>query len=96
MKPRTAVPTRAVATAARALTLTLGLLVATEAAASAPPDAATREPAWLANNLNERGQALRAGEFVMTGSSIVTQFPDAGDELLFTIDGLGEARLTCG
>ena len=52
--------------------------------------------AWLANNLNERGQALRAGEFVMTGSSIVTQFPDAGDELLFTIDGLGEARLTCG
>ena len=51
--------------------------------------------AWMANHLNGRGEALRAGQFVMTGSSIVTQFPSRGDELLFTIDGLGEARLTC-
>lgn len=51
--------------------------------------------AWLANNLNERGYTLRAGQFVMTGSSIVTQFPSPGDELVFTIDGLGEARLSC-
>ena len=51
--------------------------------------------AWMANHLNSRGDALRAGQFVMTGSSIVTQFPGAGDDLVFTIDGLGEARLTC-
>ncbi len=51
--------------------------------------------AWLANHLNDRGETLRSDQFVMTGSSIVTQFPVAGDELVFTIDGLGEARLTC-
>ncbi len=51
--------------------------------------------AFLANNLNDRGLALQAGQFVMTGSSIVTQFPSVGDELVFTIDGLGEARLSC-
>ena len=51
--------------------------------------------AFLANNLNSRGQSLRAGQFVMTGSSIVTQFPSAGDELVFTIEGLGEVSLIC-
>jgi len=51
--------------------------------------------AFLANNLNSRGQSLRAGQFVMTGSSIVTKFPSAGDELVFTIDGLGEVSLSC-
>lgn len=51
--------------------------------------------AFLANHLNDRGRTLRAGEFVMTGSSIVTQFPEAGDELVFTIDGLGTATLRC-
>lgn len=51
--------------------------------------------AWLANHLNSQGHTLRAGEFVMTGSSVVTQFPEPGDELVFTIDGLGEVRATC-
>jgi 2-keto-4-pentenoate hydratase len=51
--------------------------------------------AFLANNLNDRGETLRAGQFVMTGSSIVTQFPAPGDELLFSIEGLGEVRITC-
>jgi 2-keto-4-pentenoate hydratase len=51
--------------------------------------------AFLANNLNDRGETLRAGQFVMTGSSIVTQFPAPGDELLFSIDGLGEVRIVC-
>lgn len=51
--------------------------------------------AFLANNLNARGQWLRAGQFVMTGSSIVTHFPSAGDELVFTVDGLGDTRLSC-
>lgn len=51
--------------------------------------------AFLANNLNGRGQSLKAGQFVMTGSSIVTLFPPVGDELVFTIDGLGDVRLNC-
>ena len=51
--------------------------------------------AFLANNLNARGQSLRAGQFVMTGSSIVTQFPSPGDELVFTVDGLGDVHLSC-
>lgn len=51
--------------------------------------------AFLANHLNGRGDILRAGQFVMTGSSIVTVFPSAGDELTFTIDGLGAVRLSC-
>lgn len=51
--------------------------------------------AWLANQINSRGHTLRAGQFVMTGSSIVTQFPEPGDELVFTIEGLGEATLNC-
>ncbi|MFT7602382.1 MAG: 2-keto-4-pentenoate hydratase [Acidimicrobiales bacterium] len=51
--------------------------------------------AWLANHLNDRGLMLKQGHLVMTGSSIVTQFPAVGDELHFTIDGLGEVRLSC-
>ncbi len=51
--------------------------------------------AFLANHLNRRGQMLLAGQFVMTGSSIVTVFPSSGDELTFTIDGLGDVQLSC-
>ena len=51
--------------------------------------------AWLANHLTSRGHTLAAGQFVMTGSSVVTQFPEPGDELVFTIAGLGEVRATC-
>ena len=35
--------------------------------------------AWLANLLNRRGRLLRRDMFVMTGSSITTKFPAAGD-----------------
>lgn len=49
--------------------------------------------AWLINHLNDAGETVHAGQFVMTGSSIVTQFPAAGDELVFTIDEMGEVRL---
>jgi len=51
--------------------------------------------AWLANHLNERGRTLEAGQFVMTGSSVVTQFPEPGDELCFKIDGLGQVQAAC-
>lgn len=49
--------------------------------------------AWLANNLIERGRYLRAGEVVMTGSIVATKLMVAGDEMVTTIDGLGDARL---
>ena len=39
--------------------------------------------AWLANHLNSRNRSLRAGEFVMTGSTVVTYFPAAGDQVDF-------------
>jgi 2-keto-4-pentenoate hydratase len=49
--------------------------------------------AWLANLLNRRGRMLRRDMFVMTGSSITTKFPAAGDVLRFAIDDLGEVTL---
>ena len=50
--------------------------------------------AWLANMLNERGQALAAGALVMTGSSITTKFPTVGEHYRFVVDGLGEVSVT--
>jgi len=50
--------------------------------------------AWLANNLAERGEALRAGDVVLTGSLVQTQWPACGDEVVVTISGLGMASVT--
>jgi 2-keto-4-pentenoate hydratase len=50
--------------------------------------------AWVANLLNRRGRMLRRDMVVMTGSSITTKFPAAGDRVRFAIDGLGEIALT--
>ena len=38
--------------------------------------------AWLANNLAGRGKALRAGEIVLTGSLVQTQWPAPQDEVV--------------
>jgi 2-keto-4-pentenoate hydratase len=35
---------------------------------------------------------MRAGEIVITGSALRTRFPEAGDEIIYRIAGLGEAR----
>jgi len=48
--------------------------------------------AWLANSLARRGQVLRAGEFVFTGSVVETKWVDAGDQVVMRIDGLGEVE----
>jgi 2-keto-4-pentenoate hydratase len=48
--------------------------------------------AWLANMLNQDGESLKAGEFVMTGSSMRTTFPSIGDKYEFCVDGLGCLR----
>ena len=50
--------------------------------------------AWLANALDLRGRNLRAGDIVMTGSIVATKWPGAGDEIVFDLDALGEARLS--
>lgn len=50
--------------------------------------------AWIANHLNARGKALQAGEWVMTGSTMRTRFPEGGEEVRYTIDGLGSVEMT--
>ena len=49
--------------------------------------------AWVANLLNRRGRQLERGMLVMTGSSITTKFPVAGDRVRFAVDDLGEIAL---
>src|SRR5262245_12792558 len=45
--------------------------------------------AWLANTLARRGKALRAGEFVFTGSVVETKWVQPKDRVLMKIDALG-------
>ena len=49
--------------------------------------------AWLANNAISRGRPLRAGEIVMTGSIIPTQFLEAGNRAVYTHEALGTVEL---
>ncbi len=48
---------------------------------------------WLANHLIERGHSLRAGDVVLTGSVVTTQWPEVGDEMTTELEGLGTATL---
>lgn len=43
--------------------------------------------AWLANHLSARGLALRRGDIVTTGSLVKSQFPQAGSQVTFQLDG---------
>jgi len=45
--------------------------------------------AWLATQLNSRGEGLKAGQIVMTGSVMKTDFPDAAASYRFDFEGLG-------
>ena len=49
--------------------------------------------AWVANHLAPHEGGLRAGEIVITGSALATRHPEAGDEVVYRIDGLGETKL---
>jgi 2-keto-4-pentenoate hydratase len=49
---------------------------------------------WLVNMLAQRGKSLRQGMIVMTGSIVATRFVNAGDVVSFSMDGLGEVRLS--
>jgi len=48
--------------------------------------------AWLANNLAQRGQHLRQGDFVLLGSLVQTQWVAAGQSVEIENDRLGAAR----
>ena len=53
--------------------------------------------AWLANTHAEHGlPGLKAGEFVLLGSVVQTQWLNAGDRVRIEVSGLGEARLDMG
>ncbi len=49
--------------------------------------------AWLIGHLGRRGKVLKAGMPVITGSIVETQFPVAGDVLLFEVDGMPPCEL---
>jgi 2-keto-4-pentenoate hydratase len=49
--------------------------------------------AWLANQRAQRGQGITAGMVVITGSLIPTFSVEVGDQLVFAVEGLGEAVL---
>ncbi|MBI3529968.1 MAG: fumarylacetoacetate hydrolase family protein [Betaproteobacteria bacterium] len=49
---------------------------------------------WLANNLNELGQTLKAGEIVLTGSWVTTRFPKAGEHYRYAIEGVGTVEIS--
>jgi 2-keto-4-pentenoate hydratase len=45
--------------------------------------------AWLATQLNSRGDGLKAGQVVMTGSVMKTVFPDGDAGYRFDLEGIG-------
>lgn len=50
--------------------------------------------AWLANHLAVRGDALRAGQIVMTGSLVPTRFPTEDETYRFDVKGIGTVSAT--
>jgi 2-oxo-3-hexenedioate decarboxylase/2-keto-4-pentenoate hydratase len=48
---------------------------------------------WLIGHLGKRGKSLKAGQPVITGSIIETQFPVAGDVLVFEVDDMPPVEL---
>jgi 2-keto-4-pentenoate hydratase len=52
--------------------------------------------AWLANHLASDGNALRAGEIVLTGSLVKTVWLSTGDAVMMELSGLGNVGATFG
>ena len=50
--------------------------------------------AWLANEANDRGSYLKAGDITMLGSLVASKFPVKGDQLRFDLDGFESISLT--
>lgn len=49
--------------------------------------------AFVANHLSSYGKQLKAGEVIMTGSALKTQFPKSGDSISYQIAGLGDVNV---
>ena len=49
--------------------------------------------AWVADLLAEQGRSLRAGQWVMTGSTVKTRFAQPGDRAVYTVEGLGSVAI---
>jgi 2-keto-4-pentenoate hydratase len=49
--------------------------------------------AWLANHLAADGQALRAGQIVLTGSLVKTIWLKSGDKVMMDLSGLGRVEV---
>ena len=49
--------------------------------------------AWLATQLNARGEGLKAGQVVMTGAVMKTVFPDDDSTFRFAFEGLGAVEV---
>ena len=49
--------------------------------------------AWLANAENARGRTLHAGDLVLLGSLVQTQWVNAGSVVEITVDGLGSTSV---
>jgi 2-oxo-3-hexenedioate decarboxylase/2-keto-4-pentenoate hydratase len=49
--------------------------------------------AWLANHLASRGERLKAGQVVMTGSLVKTLFPTESEQYRFELEGIGSVEL---
>jgi 2-keto-4-pentenoate hydratase len=56
-------------------------------------DGPLRALAWVANLVNKRGQTIRRGMVVITGSLIATAPISAGESAVFSVAGIGEVRL---
>ncbi len=50
--------------------------------------------AWLAQHLGKRGKVIKAGEPILTGSIIQSQFIEPGNNLEFALDGLPPVHLS--
>ena len=48
---------------------------------------------WLANHLSAQGSGLGAGDIIITGSLVETQFPVASRRFDFEIEGIGKVQL---
>jgi len=49
--------------------------------------------AWVANHLARRGQGLRSGDIVITGSLVTSKFPQSRDRIRFEAGALGAVEL---
>lgn len=64
-----------------------------EAVTGAAMDNPLNALAWVANLLAKQGRPLRAGHWVMTGSTVKTRYPEPGDKAVYTVEGLGSVAV---